>query len=87
MVILIGKVTASAIGRYKPGFALGAAIFIAAGTAMYEALAAKIENINLLVTSVVINELIIPNITPLINGIRAAKAKGKNPNEKKAFSL
>ena len=33
-VILKGKVMANAIGRYKLGFAFGAAIFIAAGTAM-----------------------------------------------------
>jgi len=30
----MGNVTANAIGKYKPGFALGAEIFIAAGTAM-----------------------------------------------------
>lgn len=34
MVMLKGNVTASAMGRYKPGFALGTAIFIAAGTAI-----------------------------------------------------
>ena len=34
IVILIGKVTASAIGKKSPGFALGTEIFIAAGTAM-----------------------------------------------------
>lgn len=33
-VMFIGKVTASAMGRYNPGFALGTVIFIAAGTAM-----------------------------------------------------
>ena len=33
-VILNGKVMANAIGMYKLGFALGAASFIAAGTAM-----------------------------------------------------
>jgi hypothetical protein len=33
-VILKGKVTPKAIGRYKLGFALGAANCIAAGTAM-----------------------------------------------------
>ena len=33
-VMLKGKVIAKAIGMYKPGFALGAANFMAAGTAM-----------------------------------------------------
>jgi hypothetical protein len=33
-VILNGKVTAKAMGRYKPGLAFGAAIFMAAGTAI-----------------------------------------------------
>jgi hypothetical protein len=33
-VILSGKVIARAIGIYKPGFALGTASFMAAGTAM-----------------------------------------------------
>jgi hypothetical protein len=50
MVIFIGKVTASAIGKKSPGFALGTEIFIAAGTAIYEALAAKIANMKRLVT-------------------------------------
>ena len=43
-VILNGNVIAKAIGRYKLGFAFGTAIRIAAGTAMYEALAANIAN-------------------------------------------
>lgn len=34
MVIFKGKVTASAIGRNKPGLAFGATIFMAAGTAI-----------------------------------------------------
>ena len=42
--MLIGNVTASAIGMYKPGFAFGSEILMAAGTAMYEALAANIES-------------------------------------------
>jgi hypothetical protein len=33
-VMLNGKVTANAIGKNKPGFAFGATIFIAAGTAI-----------------------------------------------------
>ena len=50
-VIFIGKVTASAMGKNKPGFASGTEIFIAAGTAIYDALAARIANINLLAKS------------------------------------
>lgn len=46
MVKLIGKVTPIAIGTYKPGLACGTDIFIAAGTAIYEALAARIANKN-----------------------------------------
>ncbi len=51
MVMFIGKVMANAMGKYKPGFALGTAIFIAAGTAMYDALAANIPNTNRFDTS------------------------------------
>jgi len=46
MVIFTGNVTAKAIGIYKLGFALGTTNLIAAGTAMYEALAPNIENRN-----------------------------------------
>ncbi len=46
IVIFIGKVIAKAIGINKPGFDFGAAIFMAAGTAIYDALAARIEKIN-----------------------------------------
>ena len=82
-----GKVTASAIGRYNPGFACGTVIFIAAGTAIYEALAAKTANINLFVTSVVTNELNNANKHPFINGTITANTTGNNPNEKNAFSF
>jgi hypothetical protein len=34
MVIFMGKVTAKAIGKKRPGFAWGTVIFMAAGTAM-----------------------------------------------------
>ena len=34
MVMFTGNVTASAMGIYNPGFALGTEILIAAGTAM-----------------------------------------------------
>lgn len=44
MVMFTGKVTAKAIGKNKPGLAFGTEIFMAAGTAMYDALAAKMAN-------------------------------------------
>jgi hypothetical protein len=52
-VMFNGKVIAKAIGIYKPGLALGAAKRMAAGTAMYDALAANTANINLFATSCV----------------------------------
>ena len=57
IVMLTGNVTAKAIGIKIPGFAFGTAIFIAAGTAMYEALAAKTANMNRSPISVVIQPL------------------------------
>ena len=85
--MLIGKVTARAIGRYSPGSALGTDIFIAAGTAIYDALAASTAKINLLDTSVVTNPLKVANTHPFINGIMIAKAKGNIPYEKNDFSF
>jgi len=87
MVILIGKETTSAIGKKSPGFALGTDIFIAAGTAIYEALAAKMANINRLLMSWVTNELTKATKHPLINGIKMAKMMGNHPNEKNDFSF
>ena len=52
IVMFKGNVTAKAIGTNNPASAFGMANFIAAGTAMQEALAASTANINLLVTSV-----------------------------------
>ncbi len=85
--MFIGNVIAKAIGKNNPGFALGAEIFIAAGTAMYEALAASIANMNLLETSSVTNELNIAKTAPLNNGISNANKKGNHPNEKNAFNF
>jgi len=34
MVMFMGNVTANAMGKYKPGLALGTDIFMAAGTAI-----------------------------------------------------
>ena len=87
MVMLTGKVTASAMGKNNPGLALGAVIFIAAGTAIYEALAANTENINLLDKSLVTNELSKAKITPLTIGITIAKIIGNQPKAKKVFSF
>lgn len=53
IVMFIGKVTASAIGKNSPGLAFGVVIFIAAGTAMYDALAANMAKMNLLPISCV----------------------------------
>ncbi len=84
---MTGKVTASAMGKNKPGFALGTDNFIAAGTAIYEALAAKMANINRLVISSVTHPLAHAKNAPLIKGIKKAKKKGKIPNEKNAFNF
>ena len=46
---------ANVMGKNNPGLAFGATIFIAAGTAIYEALAAKIAKMNLFPMSFVIN--------------------------------
>ena len=46
MVILIGNVMASAMGTLSDGLASGTAIFIAAGTAIYDALAPSIAKMN-----------------------------------------
>ena len=86
-MIFIGKVTASAIGKKSPGFALGTVIFIAAGTAIYEALAASTAKIKRLVMSVVTNELSTANRQPLNKGIRIAKRKGNHPKEKNDLSF
>lgn len=87
IVMFTGNVTASAIGKNNPGLAFGADIFIAAGTAIYEALAAKIAKINLFEGSEVTNELSIANAEPLISGISNAKINGNHPKEKKAFNF
>lgn len=42
--MLKGNVIPKAIGKYRPGSAFGAANFIAAGTAIYDALAANTAN-------------------------------------------
>ena len=86
-VMLIGKVMASVMGKNKPGLALGTVIFIAAGTAIYEALAAKTAKINRFAGSWVTKELNTANRLPLIKGIMLAKAMGKYPKEKKDFSF
>ncbi len=46
-LMLNGKVIPKAMGIYKPGSASGAANRMAAGTAMYEALAASMQNMSL----------------------------------------
>ena len=46
MMTFIGNVIPNAIGKKSPGFASGTACFIAAGTAMYDALAPSMANNN-----------------------------------------
>ena len=46
MIILIGNVIPKDIGKYRLRFALGTAFFIAAGTAIYDALEPSIANNN-----------------------------------------
>lgn len=87
MVIFTGKVTAKAMGKNKPGLAFGTEIFMAAGTAMYEALAANTANINLLVISAVTYLLKKANKQPFISGIITANKNGNAPNEKKDFNF
>lgn len=87
MVILIGNVIANAMGKKRPGLALGTEIFIAAGTAIYEALAAKTAKINRDATSEVTSELNKATMAPLSIGIPIAKSTGNHPNEKKDLSF
>lgn len=84
-VIFIGKVTASAMGSNKPGFDLGAAIFMAAGTAIYDALAARIPKMNRLDASWVTSTLAQEKKQPLTSGTITANKNGNHPNEKKDF--
>lgn len=79
MVILTGNVIANAIGKNNPGFAFGTVIFIAAGTAIYEALAASIEKMKRLEISSVTKPLNQAKILPFTNGINKAKTKGNQP--------
>ena len=72
------NVIAKAIGKYKLGFALGTAILIAAGTSIYEALAANMANKSLLPSLSVNIELTIATIQPLIIGITIAKIKANH---------
>lgn len=81
IVMLTGKVTANAMGTNSPELACGTEIFIAAGTAIYDALAASIANMNLFVGSSVTDALIYANRQPFAKGIRIANGTGNAPNE------
>ena len=74
-----GKVTASAIGRKMPGLAFGAASFMAAGTAMYEALAARTESRNLFPGSSVTRLLKKATKLPLMSGMTTANKAVNHP--------
>ncbi len=56
MITFIGNVIPRAIGKYRLGLAFGAMVFMAAGTAMYEALAPSMANSNWFPTPSVIRE-------------------------------
>ena len=77
----------SAMGRYRLGFAFGAANLIAAGTAIYDALAARIANNNLFPspsTKVPLNQV---TKLPFIIGIIIANAVANHPFFKKKESF
>ena len=74
--MLNGNVIPSAIRIYNPGSALGAANLIAAGTAIYEALAPKMEKMNLLPTLCKKKPLIHATKHPFISGITKPKIIG-----------
>jgi hypothetical protein len=85
--MLKGKVKASAIGKYKLGFAFVAAILIAAGTAIQEAFAARIENNSSFPSLPVTNRDKYAVILPLINGITIANKTVNHSFLMKAFSF
>lgn len=87
IVMLMGNVTARAIGRNNPGSACGTVIFMAAGTAIYEALAANTPKTNLLAISSVTRELSTAKMDPLINGTTMAKMNGNQPKAKNDFNF
>lgn len=86
-VMLRGKVIARAMGTYKLGFALGAASFMAAGTAMYDALAARMANKKRLPGSAVIAALRNATIQPLTSGTTSANSSGDHPLARKLESF
>ena len=79
MVILKGKVTPNAMGIYNPGSELGAAILMAAGTAMYEALAASIEKMKRFPMSCIKNPEVYATRQPLIAGTTIANILKNKP--------
>ena len=79
MVMFIGNVIARAMGKNKPGFACGAAIFMAAGTAMYEALAPSMAKMNLFATSCVTILLASATMQPFMMGMAIPKMIGNEP--------
>ena len=85
--MFIGNVTARAIGKKSPGLALGTETFIAAGTAIYEALADKMENMNLLLMSCVTKRLRMATAQPLNKGITIEKITGNQPKAKNVFNF
>lgn len=78
-MILKGKVTANAVETYRLGLASGTVIRIAAGTAMYEALAHKTEKRRALPWGMLMNRAISNPIPALNIGISMANATRKMP--------
>ncbi len=79
MVMFTGNVTPRAMGINIPGSALGATRRIAAGTAMYEALAARMAKMSRLASLSVTNWLTKDVRLPLKSGMSMAKQIRKAP--------
>jgi len=86
-VIFNGKLIAKAIGKYIPGFALGIDSFIAAGTAIYDALDASTVIKNLFPISSINNPLKRAIKHPLNNENPIADAVVNHPFLKNDFNF
>ena len=83
-VMLNGKVMARAMGKYKLGLALGAAMRMAAGTAIYDALAARMESKKRSPSWVKKKPDNLAMMTPLMMGITMANSSANQPLLKSA---
>ena len=78
-VMLKGNVTARAMGMYNPGLAFGTANRMAAGTAIYEALAAKMANRKRFPVSIVTTFDTMATKLPLKSGTKMANKNVNHP--------